>query len=139
MQPYQGSLLLNPWGTLRTTWKVLFWVLGIFGFLWLIWAAFFYGFSTIGHKQLGEGQHFGYVTAVSCDGLLWYTCSAYIKTDAESTQEDHYCVADPTLLEHLRNYGESGHRVKISYTEHLNWSPGCAWTSDHTIRSVVPA
>lgn len=75
----------------------------------------------------GSGQHTGYVTATETYGIIWKTSRAYIKTDTQSSQEDKYCVEDPSVLEKLKIAQESKEKVTILYDSPLimpNWKCG---------------
>lgn len=62
-----------------------------------------------------RGEHVGIVTAVETSGIFWQTHSVYVKTDAESTQEDVYCVTDASLLEPLRNLSKTREHVTLRF------------------------
>lgn len=67
------------------------------------------------HINTGSGNHVGYVTAVEKGGLIFKTGTAYFKTDAQSSQEDDYCVIDESLLPVLKDVAEKRVKVEISY------------------------
>ncbi len=62
-----------------------------------------------------SGQHTGYVTSVEQSGIIWKTWTVYIKTDPQSSQEDAYCVIDPSIITELQNASTNRNLVTISY------------------------
>lgn len=63
----------------------------------------------------GSGQHTGYVTAIEKNGLIWKTWRAYVKTDTQSSQEDTYCVIDPSVVAQLTRAVDTKEHVTVSY------------------------
>jgi len=75
------------------------------------------GWGTISHLgAMNNGQHTGYVTAVEQEGLIWKTWRAYVKTDPMSSQEDSYCVTDPSVVSQLQSIETSRALVTINYS-----------------------
>jgi competence protein ComGC len=73
-----------------------------------------------------NGTHTGTVTAVEENGMIWHTYSVYFKTDAQSSQEDLYCVKDSNLLETLREKEMNKDKVTITYNGYfLNGISNC--------------
>ena len=70
------------------------------GLLWLILYVPFVGF----HYETGRGEHTGYVIAVERTGIFFKTGTAYVKTDATASNEDHYCFIDENLEKQLQEY-----------------------------------
>lgn len=70
------------------------------------------------HYVTGDGEHVGIVTAVERHGLVFKTWTAYVKTDAQSSQEDRYCVVDEQVVERLKNAATDGRKVKLGY---MSW------------------
>lgn len=70
-------------------------------------------------KTPSSGQHTGIVTSVEQNGLIWHTWSAYIKTSAQSTQEDRYCVTDPAVVAELQKYADGVTEVIVHYDNRL--------------------
>jgi hypothetical protein len=62
-----------------------------------------------------HGEHTGLVTASDKEGLIWKTWTIYFKTDAQSSQEDKYCLIDESLLEKIRDAQEKKQQVTIVY------------------------
>lgn len=65
------------------------------------------------------GTHTGYVTAVEENGMIWHKYTIYFKTDAQSSQEDIYCVKDANIIETLRNVEQNKEKVTITYNSYL--------------------
>lgn len=86
-----------------------------------IWTPLF----LMANNVTGHGTHYGYVTAVDTGGVAFITTSVGFKTDAESTQEDSYCVTEPSIISQLKSYADRNQRVKIYYTDYFLWGPGC--------------
>lgn len=63
-----------------------------------------------------NGEHTGYVTAVENTGFIFHTWGAYFKTNTESSQEDRYCITDPTVVEQLKYYQRAAVKVTIKYS-----------------------
>ena len=74
-----------------------------------------------------EGEHTGIVTAVEeNDNLVWDANLVYFKTDAESTQEDVYCVNDDYLKEKLELLSKSREVTTIEFQhDKFLWSSEC--------------
>lgn len=74
-----------------------------------------------------DGQHNGVVTAVEFNkNILWDSTLVYFKTDAQSTQEDIYCVNDQNLKLKLEKYSNERTRVTIKYQNpFLLWRAQC--------------
>ena len=74
--------------------------------------------SLIFIKYLGatSGFHNGVVTAVEYNSNILFSATlVYFKTDAQSTQEDIYCVNDNDVKAKLIEASNSRARVTISY------------------------
>jgi hypothetical protein len=67
------------------------------------------------HLNTGNGEHTGYVTAVERNGLIFKTGRVYIKTDTSSSQEDEYCVTDPSVYAQLEELSRSQSKVTVKY------------------------
>jgi len=63
-----------------------------------------------------SGQHTGYVSSVEQSGLFWKTWTAYIKTDPQSSQEDTYCVTDPSVVSELQSAATERSSVTVYYS-----------------------
>lgn len=84
-------------------------------FILLTFVLSFTGF----HYIEGQGQHTGYITAVSTHGVIWKTSRAYVKTDTQSSQEDEYCVIDKDLINNLKQVSETHRQVTLYFTNYL--------------------
>lgn len=71
-------------------------------------------------KTMENGTHKGYITAIETNGLIWKTDSVYFKTDAQSSQEDRYCVIDKKIKAKLLSYQESKTLVTIEYMDYFS-------------------
>ena len=74
-----------------------------------------------------SGQHTGYVTAVERNSnLVWASNIVYFKTDAQSSQEDKYCVNDPQVKTFLEDASMKKTPVTISYqNDFFVWAWQC--------------
>ena len=101
--------------------------INLIGMFILISVSFLLGFifysSIIGlHIIITEnGEHTGYVTAIETNGIFFKTTSVYFKTDAESTQEDRYCVIDKDLVEELRKYQSERKLITIKFYDVISY------------------
>lgn len=91
----------------------------VFGLLFLLFVGLFISFVIFSftglHISTGEGQHTGYITAVQKQGIVWKTWRAYVKTDAQSSQEDMYCITDESLVPELQKAAEEKRQVTVQY------------------------
>ncbi len=72
------------------------------------------------------GQHTGYITSVEQEGWIFKTWRAYVKTDPQSSQEDHYCVTDDSLVSELKERAKDRKLVTIDYSApFIVWSTQC--------------
>jgi hypothetical protein len=101
-------------------------IAGVLVFLLIIVLALL-GWGTISHLgAMNNGQHTGYVTAVEQEGLVWKTWRAYVKTDPMSSQEDSYCVTDPSVVSQLQDIETSRALVAVNYSSpYLVWNWQC--------------
>jgi hypothetical protein len=73
-----------------------------------------------------SGQHTGYVSSVEQSGIIWKTWTAYIKTDPQSSQEDSYCVTDPSVVDQLKSVATQRSSVTVYYSVPLmTWKWQC--------------
>lgn len=72
--------------------------------------------SSIGLNKPNSGQHTGIITAIEQHGFIWRTTRAYVKTSAQSTQEDEYCVTDPTVIAQLQDDAANTREVTVYYS-----------------------
>ena len=70
-------------------------------------------------KTTENGHHTGTVTAVETNGLIFKTDSVYFKSDAQSSQEDKYCVYDKKIKEKLEDYARDKEKVTIEYEDYF--------------------
>lgn len=76
-------------------------------------------------RETGDGTHTGYVTAVGKHGVLWRSWTAWFKTDAQSSQEDSYCVRlNDALAGELRQHADTRALVEITYKTYLAYDWG---------------
>jgi hypothetical protein len=68
------------------------------------------------------GTHTGYVSAIEENGIWFKTTSVYFKTDAQSSQEDRYCLIDKSLIPILQEKEISKEKVTITFNAYL--APG---------------
>jgi hypothetical protein len=92
--------------------------IGIFIAAVVIGTPIFIGFKGL-HIDTGSGKHTGYITAVEKTGVIYKTYTVYVKTDAQSSQEDKYCVIDPQLVGTLLEKSKARSLVTISYQSYL--------------------
>jgi hypothetical protein len=71
-------------------------------------------------KTMENGHHTGYVTAIETNGIIWKTDSVYFKTDAQSSQEDRYCVIDKELKQKLLMFQQTKKLVTITYMQYFS-------------------
>lgn len=71
--------------------------------------------------ETGEGTATGYVTSVDTSGWIWRTTAVFFKTDAESTQEEWFCLRpkDRGLIDELRAFANEKQRVEFTYTTYF--------------------
>lgn len=113
-------------------WKILYIPMAVIGLA----LAFPLAGSLIINYQTGEGEHYGYITAVGTSGLVFKTTTVHFKSDAQSSQEDSYCAKDQAVIAKLREYGDSGKRVRIHYKDYFSYASGCMFDSGWVIDSV---
>jgi hypothetical protein len=75
--------------------------------------------SFVSFHAPGNGEHTGFVTATEKGGWPWQTYRAYIKTDAESTQEDTYCVLNQDVYQQLQSAQKERVVLTISHESKL--------------------
>lgn len=91
-------------------------VLGVIAVVVFMFSMIFNGV----HVETGSGQHTGYVTAVSKQGLIWKTGRAYIKTDTQSSQEDSYCIISDNVYNKLASESEKHSKVTVKFISYLS-------------------
>ena len=84
----------------------------------LVFLSFFFTIVGLHIETTSNGQHTGYVTAIETNGLIFKTDSVYFKTDAESSQEDRYCVIDDSVKQELINVQKNKELITIKY---ISW------------------
>lgn len=93
-------------------------------------------FALIGGGVPNSGQHTGIVTSVEQEGIIWHTYKAYVKTSAQSTQEDAYCVTDPQVVTALQNDADAIKEVTVYYSRGFFVGPWSCGGESSIIRSV---
>lgn len=71
------------------------------------------------YQTMEDGQHTGYVTAVDTSGIIWKTTEVYFKTDAQSSQEDSYCVIDENVKKQLLEAQKSKRLITLHYDDYF--------------------
>lgn len=93
-------------------------VVGIIIAALVLWGIFALGkflfFTT--YMTPSTGQHTGIVTSVEQTGFWFHTWKAYVKTSAQSTQEDQYCVIDPAVIAQLQAAATAVKEVTVHYS-----------------------
>lgn len=97
-----------------TSFSIAVFVLFIGGVVFCIYGALF-GIDI----QTGSGEHTGYVTAIEEIGVIFKTNRAYVKTDTMSSQEDTYCVTDPSVYATLQAAALNKTHVDLYYKSYL--------------------
>ncbi len=79
------------------------------------------------HFGASEGVHRGVITAVEYNSnVIWPATIVYIKTSAESTQEDKYCVNDETVKNQLLDLSKTRKESVIYYKNNfVMWKSEC--------------
>ncbi len=78
-------------------------------------------------ETIRDAEHTGIITAVEPEGVVWKSTNVYVKTDAESTQEDLYCLEDSSLVPELKQLAKSKARVTVLYRNEMIVAP---WRCD---------
>ena len=89
-----------------------------------------------------NGQHTGFVTSVEKTGFIVQTYTVFIKTDPQSSQEDTYCVTDPSTIIDLQNFEKERLPVTIFYSAPLIlWKWQCSSPNSiiNSVTTVSPA
>jgi len=73
----------------------------------------------IHYRTITNGTHTGFVTAVETTGILFKTTRVYVKTDAQSSQEDVYCLIDKSLIPILKELESSKQQITIKYDNYF--------------------
>ena len=79
------------------------------------WHLFYNGI----HIQTSQGTQTGTISAVEKNGWLFPMYEAYVKTNPQSSQEDRYCVIDPTVYTELQTLSSEQKISTISYIDYL--------------------
>ena len=83
-----------------------------------------------------SGQHTGYVSAVEQSGIIWKTWTVYIKTDPQSSQEDTYCVTNPSVVRQLQSASIERTLVTVHYSvPWMTWKWQCGYEQS-TIQQI---
>jgi hypothetical protein len=81
------------------------------------------------------GTHTGYVSAIEENGIWFITTSVYFKTDAQSSQEDRYCLIDKSLISLLREKEMNKEKVTITFNAYL--APGWKYCKSDDIGIIT--
>ncbi len=83
--------------------------------------------SVIQEIGASNGYHTGTVTAVEHNSnIIWASNNVYFKSDAQSSQEDIYCVNDKNVMQQLNEFAKTKAQVTIHYqNEFLMWKWDC--------------
>jgi len=81
--------------------------------LLILYGLYFSFFSNGFIKTTDDGEHTGTVTAVEKNGII------YFKSDAQSSQEDIYCVIDEELVKNLKDKAINKTKITIQYIDYF--------------------
>jgi len=87
--------------------------------LLILYGLYFSFFSNGFIKTTDDGEHTGTVTAVEKNGIIFKTYSVYFKSDAQSSQEDIYCVIDEELVKNLKDKAINKTKITIQYIDYF--------------------
>lgn len=73
----------------------------------------------IPYETLSNGSHTGIITAIETSGIIFKTTTVYVKTDAQSSQEDKYCLIDKSLIPKLEQHEFAKEQVTIYFKNNL--------------------
>ena len=79
-------------------------------------------FTGIHIKTTNDGSHTGTITAIETNKMFPYifeTTTVYFKTDAQSSQEDRYCLIDKSLIPELEQLQREKKQVTVKYMDYL--------------------
>jgi hypothetical protein len=106
----------------RMFWLTMF-SIGLFFLLMVVFITFLFIAS---FRAPNAGQHTGYITSVEESGYIWKTWTAYVKTDPQSSQEDRYCVIDPSVVNALQSAAIGKTPVTLYYSiSAVTWKWQC--------------
>ena len=91
-------------------------------FLVIILAVCVLFFTGIHIKTTDNGTHTGTITAIETNKMFPYifeTTTVYFKTDAQSSQEDTYCLIDKSLIPELEQLQKEKKLITIEYMDYL--------------------
>ena len=66
-----------------------------------------------------NGKHTGTITAVETNGMIFKTVSVYFKSDAQSSQEDVYCLIDKSLIPIIEQKAQEKAKVTLIYMDYF--------------------
>jgi hypothetical protein len=66
-----------------------------------------------------NGRHTGTITAVETNGMIFKTISVYFKSDAQSSQEDVYCLIDKSLIPIIEQKAQDKAKVTLIYMDYF--------------------
>ena len=92
-------------------------------FVFVVLGGLVYGLWSLRLHQVGEGQHRGYISAVDERGYFYRNYDVFFKTEAESSQEDVYCIYrdNKDLIEKAKEVSQSRELVTIYYHGVRGW------------------
>ena len=74
-----------------------------------------------------SGTHKGVITAVETNSFIVTNQRAYVKSSAETTQEDTYCVQDQNVYKKLEEASQNSEVVTIKFAHPLvEWRWNCS-------------
>jgi hypothetical protein len=76
-------------------------------------------FNTLFIQDTSNGHHTGQVTAVETTGVIFKTDRVFFKSDAQSSQEDVYCVIDKNVKSQLESYSRDKTTITVTYDDYL--------------------
>jgi hypothetical protein len=87
----------------------------------------------IPYQTTRNGSHTGIITAVEENGFIFKTVTVYVKTDAQSSQEDQYCLKDKSLIDSLKEFEKS----KVQVTVYFNNNVLNGWANCNGEEAVI--
>jgi len=94
-------------------------ILILLGIVLVVCIVFFIGIHI---KTTDNGTHTGTITAIETNKMSPYifeTTTVYFKTDAQSSQEDTYCLIDKSLIPKLEQLQKEKKQITIEYIDYL--------------------
>ena len=102
-------------------------VIGIMVFIGLLMVVLLIASPFVSHIGKTSGTHMGIITAVETNSLIATNMRAYVKTGANTTKEDTYCVQDQAVYDKLEKLSQTGETVTIKFSHPLiEWRWNCS-------------